>query len=325
MNPLPVSAIVPTCARPITLARALASLAAQGVRLAELIVIDGSTDVFSRQVVEQHAKRSPGCTVVWQPASQLGAAVQRNQGVAIATQPLICFFDDDILFEPACIERLWCALQSDPRLGGVNAMIANQHYCSPGLASRTVLRLIHGKGESSYAGRVIGPAVNLLPEDCDDMPEIVPVEWLNLGCTIYRREALPTPPFERIFTGYSMMEDLTLSLRVAQRWRLANVRTARIFHDSQPGPHKADITGLAAMELINRHYVMTEVLARRRFVDYLHLFEWEMFQLAVSAARSESRPQFWARVRGKFLGLSQIWRHSPSGKAFLKTSIDDRP
>ena len=312
MKLLPVSAIVPTRARPIPLARALESLAAQGVALAELIVIDGSTDVFSRRVVEQHARGSSGCTVVWQPASQFGAAVQRNQGVAIATQPLICFFDDDILFEPACIERLYCGLQSDPRLGGVNAMIANQHYCSPGLASRTVLRLIHGKGESSYAGRVIGPAVNLLPEDCDDMPEIVPVEWLNLGCTIYRREALPTPPFDRIFTGYSLMEDLTLSLRVAQHWRLANVRTARIFHDSQPGPHKTDVTALAAMELINRHYVMTEVLARRRFLDYLHLFEWEMFQLAVSAARSDSRPQFWARCRGKLLGVSQIWRHSPS-------------
>ena len=124
MKLLPVSAIVPTRARPIPLARALESLAAQGVRLAELIVIDGSTDVFSRRVVEQHAKRSPGCTVVWQPASQLGAAVQRNQGVAIATQPLICFFDDDILFERDCLLRLWNALQRDNEIGGVNATIS---------------------------------------------------------------------------------------------------------------------------------------------------------------------------------------------------------
>src|SRR5437762_10351673 len=121
-------------------------------------------------------------------------------------------------------------------------MIANQHSCSPGLASRTVLRLIHGKGESSYAGRVICPAVNLLPEDSDDLPEIVPVEWLNLGCTIYRRDALPSPPFDSFFRGYSLMEDVVLSLRVAERgWKLANVRTARIFHDSQPGVHKSDI------------------------------------------------------------------------------------
>jgi len=35
------------------------------------------------------------------------AAVQRNQGLARASQPVIWFFDDDILFEPECVARLW--------------------------------------------------------------------------------------------------------------------------------------------------------------------------------------------------------------------------
>src|SRR5204863_9646194 len=129
--------------------------------------------------------------------------------------------------------------------GGVSALIVNQKYHPPGAISRAVFTLMHGRSERTFAGRVIGPGINLLPEDREDLPEIVPVEWLNTTCTIYRRVALPSPPFDSVFTGYSMMEDLTLSLRVGQKWKLANARTARIFHDSQPGPHKSCATELA--------------------------------------------------------------------------------
>jgi len=57
---------------------------------------------------------------------------------------------------------------------------------------------------------------------------------------MYRREAIPSPPFPEHFSGYSMMEDLTLSLVVGRKWKLANARTARIYHDSQPGTHKSN-------------------------------------------------------------------------------------
>src|SRR4029077_19457523 len=108
----------------------------------------------------------------------------------------------------------------------------------PGRVSRLVFRLMGERREASYAGKGLGPAGNLLPENRDDLPEMVPVQWLNTTCTMYRREALPEPPFPTNFTGYSLMEDLALSLQVGKSWRLMNARTARVFHDSQPGDHK---------------------------------------------------------------------------------------
>src|SRR5436190_7073428 len=161
-------------------------------------------------------------------------------------------------------------------------MIVNQRYLAPGLASRSIFRLLHGKNEPSFAGRVIGPAVNLLPEDRDDLPAVVPVEWLNTVCTIYRREALPSPPFDSFFTGYSMMEDLALSLRVGQKWRLANVRTARVVHESQSGMEKHRASAFHAMELVNRHYVMRNVMGRQRLSDFGRLVLWEIFTIASS-------------------------------------------
>src|SRR5262249_52007486 len=83
------------------------------------------------------------------------------------------------------------------------------------------------------------------------------------------------------------MEDLTMSLKVGLRWRLANARRARIFHDHLPGTYKSDPAALARMELVNRHYVMTEILHRRRLSDYWNLFVWEIFQLGSCAARGK--------------------------------------
>jgi hypothetical protein len=185
-------------------------------------------------------------------------------------------------------------------------MITNQRYHAPGRISRFVFRLLADRAESSYAGRVLGPAVNLLPEDRNDLPEVVPVEWLNLGCTLYRRAALPDPPFSSYFHGYSSMEDVTLSLQVGKCWKLANARTARIYHDSQPGSHKSDAAQLAEMQLLNRHYVMKQVLGRTGAKAYARLALWLAFShLSVSVRAREWRTLF-ARVRGECRGMGAI-------------------
>jgi len=245
-------------------------------------------------------------TVLWQAAEIRGAAAQRNQGVRVSSQPIVGFMDDDVLFEPSCFSRLWNTLESDSRLGGVNAMITNQSYQKPGRISGFVFRLMAGRSECSYAGRVLGPAVNLLPEDRDDLPEVVPVEWLNTTCTLYRREALPDPPFLDQFTGYSLMEDLTLSLTVGKRWRLANARTARIYHDSQPGIHKSDPALLAKMQLINRHFVMTKILGRDRFPDYLKLALFDLFCLVSSLQSHSGRSTLAPALRGRVGALRRM-------------------
>jgi len=305
---LPVSVVIPTRNRVDPLSRMLASLKAQGPLPAEIIIMDGSQGDATRELSAAYAGEvaPQGCQVTWKRAQALGAAVQRNQGIALARQPIVGFCDDDIVFETACLERLFEALDRDEMLGGVNAMITNQRYHPPGATSRVIFYLMAGSNEPSYAGRVLGPAVHLLPEDRDDLPEVVQVEWLNLGCTLYRRKALPDPPFADFFTGYSIMEDVTLSVNVGRKWKLANVRSARIFHDSQPGDYKADRVALERMELVNRHYVMTRVLGRRRLRDYVKLLIWESFQLGICALRTRAQREFWLAMKGKLHGLVDI-------------------
>jgi len=316
---LPVSAVIPTFNRPCSLQRTLASLAAQSALPKQLIVIDGSPAEETRMVIEAWAAAvGSQCEVVYQRAFQLGAATQRNQGVAIAAQPFIWFFDDDILFESDCVERLWAAITGEEALGGVNAMITNQRYLTPGRVTRVLFRLLDGKSRESYAGKCIGPALNILPEDNSNLPDVVPVEWLNTTCAVYRREALPSPPFDAHFTGYSFMEDVALSLTVGKKWTLRNARTARIHHDSQPAEYKSNQSALARMELINRHYVMTRILGRTSAIDYAKLTLLETFGIVTPLVSARAWKSLPALLIGKARGMVAILRRGKIVGASLR-------
>jgi GT2 family glycosyltransferase len=293
------SAIIPTANRPGVLKRTLDSIAEQSSPPAEIIVIDASSDDATRMICEQ----SP--SVVYLQATERGAAQQRVQGIARATAGNILFLDDDIILEPECLARLEAALESSPQIGGVGATITNQQYSPPGKLTRLVLRLIDGPAEH-FAGRKIAGILPQLPWDNDELPEIVPVEWINLGCTLYRREAFPDEPFPQKFFGASTAEDLALSLKVARSWQLVNARTARIYHDSQGGSHKRSQSTLAKMELVNRHHIMTQILGLRSPRSYFNLLLAQTFTLAGSVRQPGGLRALPARFWGKLLGLGHI-------------------
>ncbi|HEY0321713.1 MAG TPA: glycosyltransferase family A protein [Pyrinomonadaceae bacterium] len=311
---LPVSAIVPTRERAVVFDRMLRSLAAQSAQPLEMIVVDASDGQETAKMCEGKIE-GLATRIEYHRADEAGAATQRNQAIAHATQGAVLFLDDDIVFEPDCIARLWQALESDARMGGVNAMITNQRYFPPGQLSRTLFRVLDGRAQESYAGRCIGPAFNLLPEDREDLPEVVPVEWLNTTCTLYRREALPEPLFDSHFAGYSLMEDLALSLHVGRKWKLANARLAKIFHDSQPGAHKDNAAAMSRMELVNRHYVMTRVLGRQSFSDYLKLGLFETFGIVTSLTSIGAWRTLPAVLLGKLAAMGSVLTNRDSSRA----------
>jgi glycosyltransferase involved in cell wall biosynthesis len=322
---LPISALVPTRNRAAAFSRTLKSLAQQSTQPIEMVVVDGSMDDQT-----QHLCQSPvpglETQIRYYRATELGAATQRNQAMVHTSQELIWLMDDDIVLEPDCLLQLWNALGSEPNLGGVNAMITNQRYLPPGRISRTLFQLLHGQVESSYAGKCIGPALNLLPEDDPSLPEIVPVEWLNTTCTLYRRAALPNPLFPPNFVGYSLMEDVTLSLTVGKQWKLANARTARIFHDSQPGDHKNNPYVLAKMELLNRYFVMTHILERKTLQDHIKLVVLQLFEIVALLQTLSGWRSLPSVLIGKLEGLIQLCHtKSPNTRASDSLQMSDRP
>ncbi len=293
---LPISAIIPTRNRPVTLRQTLESLARATAQPAEVILMDASSGKPPRLAAKDLGLRET--RLVHRRTKIASAARQRNQAMPFARQPYILFCDDDVVFRPKCLQQLYQTISSQERLGGVNALIENQKYRPPGRWGTFIFRLLDERKLDDYAGRVIGPAVNFLPADEEKAP--VETEWLNTTCVLYRREALPNPPFPRVFRGYSLCEDLALSLLVGRQWRLANNPRARIVHKSVPGSHKSNPSTLARMEVLHRHYVMTEILGRRRPRHYAQLLLWELFNsAAVSAQSHRSVRAIYREIQGK--------------------------
>lgn len=300
-----MSVVIPTRNRAVVLQKTLATLLAQTVLPAEVLIVDASEAHRPDQpLIDGFAGR--GAILQWLKANECGAAVQRNQGVAAARYPFILFMDDDVYLEADVVEKLWKGMQTQSGAGAVNAMITNQRYATPGKATRWMYRVLSGEKKDTYAGKIIGPAWNLLPEDREELPEYMPCEWLNTTCTLYRREALPSPVFQSHFTGYSLMEDVALSVQVGKSWKLYNARTARIYHDSQPGQHKRSAYALARMELVNRHYVMASVLKRRSAKDYFKFVLFQLFGVGMGLTSAKGWKNLIPTVFGKLSGFIRI-------------------
>jgi GT2 family glycosyltransferase len=296
---IPVSLIVATSNRTDVLSRMLASLSLQHYIPAQIIFIDGSNDGTTQQLIE--LTHLFGAAIFYERAIILGAAAQRNQGIQKADYQVIAFADDDILFEVNCIKSLYEAVLMDSNIGGVNAMVVNQKYHPPGKISAFMYWLMNGSKLDSYAGKCIGPAWNLLPSDDLSLPDINETEWLNTTCTFYRRQALPGIPFPDIFKGYSLMEDLALSLEVGKKWKLYNVKTARIFHDSQIGLHKDNVDQITKMEIVNRYFIMTKIMNRKAVKFKFKFLIFQLFQIITSGKFLNAK--YW---KGKIQGFNQI-------------------
>lgn len=277
----PISVVIPTRNRSKVLVKTLNTFLQQSKQVAQIVVVDGSEANETKDMIHMHEL---SIIILYIRAEKIGAAAQRNTGLSHAVHPFVLFADDDVYLDNDVIEKLWSGMNRND-VGGISAMIRNQKYMSPGLVSSVMYRLMHGRRLGTYAGLIIGPAWNLLPEDREDLPAIVECQWLNTTCTLYRREALPVPAFSSQFVGYSLMEDVALSVIVGRNWRLMNARTSRIYHDSQPGDHKKNVFKLSEMELINRYYLMRNVLGKSSFWDYIKLFVFELFQV-LSGVRS---------------------------------------
>jgi glycosyltransferase involved in cell wall biosynthesis len=303
---IPVSVIIPTYNRVSSLKSTLNSFGKQIVQPQEIIVIDASDNELTKELCCDRKIEQLSSILLWHKAESKGAAVQRNQGFFESKNSFILFADDDIFLEPNCISLLWEAMFSESNIGGVNAMITNQRYVPLGRISNIIAALLSGKKLASYAGMCIPPVWAFLPDDNETLPKLVHVDWLNLGATLYRKEALPSPPFQKHFTGYSLMEDLTLSLIVGKKWKLYNVRKAKIFHDSQPGDYKSNVFNLSKMEFANRYYIMTTILEQRSLNAHFKFLIFQLFQVSSTLNGKQGWKNIFYVIAGKASGLWSI-------------------
>ncbi len=127
-----VSAIIPVLNGRTYLAEAIASVVAQTLPCAEIIVVDdGSTDGSAEMAA---ALDHPRIRIVRQ--ARAGAAAARNRGVAVAQGELIAFLDADDRWAPEKIARQMAALARPPApdmaFGQIEEFLSPDYEAIPG-------------------------------------------------------------------------------------------------------------------------------------------------------------------------------------------------
>lgn len=114
---VPVSVVVPCFRCSDTIRRAVASVAAQTLVPAEVILVEDCSGDGTLAVLHRIAERYPAgwVTVVAQPTNG-GPSRARNRGWALATQEYVAFLDADDSWYPRKIELQMHALRADPAL-----------------------------------------------------------------------------------------------------------------------------------------------------------------------------------------------------------------
>jgi len=258
MKKLDYSLVIATFERASALAVTLDSIAAQ-TRLPELVVVvDASNDEESRKVVQTFARKLP---VQYERANEPSAAGQRNQGAQQVVTPLVGFLDDDTTLSPDVFAKIGGVFESDDaeEIGGVAARIEGLQQKPPQGLLWLYYRLQAGYSHPTYGGRLFGPAINCLPAYTESPGDLIPAEWLNSTCVIYRTPLFMREQFPR-FPGYSFMEDVHLSARIAKTHKVFFHSSALFQHHDAPSSYKSDVEKMARGRVRNQRVVSKDVL-----------------------------------------------------------------
>jgi glycosyltransferase involved in cell wall biosynthesis len=250
--------VIPTLGRPGPLRATLAAIAAQTRLPEEVIVVDASGNHEARDILQDFRDRF---RVLYQRATEPSAAMQRNQGALRVGTRIIGFLDDDIILDRNACERICVVFEQDRAgsVGGVGARIDEPPRPEPKGLIWLYYRIQAGYAHPTYGGKLFGPAINCYPSYTESEGDLIDADWLNSGCVFYR-----TPLFHREmfpnFQGYSFMEDVHLSARIARTHRLYFHSKAKFKHQDVESHSKRNVRNIARMRLRNQRLVSREVL-----------------------------------------------------------------
>jgi len=300
-----ISAVIPTCENRWDAGMTFRSLPNLSRKPDEIVAImDGE-----EEKVEEHTLAGVPVKVIY--TRQRGAAAKRNLGVEKSSGEAILFVDDDVEFRNDTVNALERCLKKNSQIGGVSSFIENQGFREPGNYTRWVYKLSGGTGIKDYGGKCFGPLINIYPRPWSHGPEFAECDWLNAGCTLYLRAALPSPCFEASFSGYSFMEDLAFSRRVRKKWKIGMARDAWYFHHSRPALYKKDLAALNKMALENRHYILINVEGWSATKAALAITWLEILLLPAKLRQMVTQANGIAVIAGSVRGVFKIW-----GKSF---------
>jgi glycosyltransferase involved in cell wall biosynthesis len=235
--------------RPNPLITLLESVVKQSIYPNEILIIDGSLDEVTRDLLEINNFKN----LVYSKVSETGRGLtkQRNFGIKKVANDidLVCFLDDDIVLTPSYFEILLSTYKANPQALGVGGYISNdvewrllQPGEKPGIdqfaydgylrkdGSRFVLRkklgLDSNRPPACFPDFGHGRSVSFLPPS----GKTYEVEQFMGGVASYPKRVLDEQKFSEYFEGYGLYEDADYTLRLSNKGKLYVNTAAKLYH-----------------------------------------------------------------------------------------------
>ena len=324
--------IICTYKRSDVLFKLLKSIANQTVYPNRILIIDGSPDAETDNLLKQEIFRNLEYFKV-KPENR-GLTKQRNYGVKKVSSDcqIVCFLDDDIILASTYFEELLKTYEIKPGALGVSGYITNE---TEWVKVKNRDEIVPGKFSFDGWSRIEGSRFSMrrrfgLEPDKDPgfMPEfshgystgflppsnkIYEAEMLMGGIASYRTELFKQLNFSSYFEGYGLYEDADFSLRASKIGKLYVNSAAKLehHHAEQGRPNKFKY---GKMVLRNGWYVWR--------IKYPHpslkaKFKWHATALLLTGIRlsnaitsSEKREAFFESI-GRITGWFSLFFNTP--------------
>jgi GT2 family glycosyltransferase len=316
--------------RPLALFKLLKSVDIQTLYPNEILIIDGSTDDLTKEVIENHIFKN----LIYYKVTpeERGLTRQRNYGISKVRQDIdiVCFLDDDTLLESNYFKYLIETYKNYPEALAVGGYIMNEikweqskkinnnEFYYDGWVrkegARFKLRKKLGLLDSTPPGWMPkfsnGRSVSFLPPS----NKVYPVEQLMGGVSSYRKEVFKELSFSKYFEGYGLYEDADFSLRLAKKGKLFINTSARLehHHAAEGRPNKFKY---GKMVTRNGWYVWRVKYPKPLFIPRL---KWNLIAIVLILIRftnvitTNKKKEAFTEAIGRCFGLLSLIFNKPN-------------
>jgi GT2 family glycosyltransferase len=302
-----ISTIIPTIGRVDSLRALLESIAAQIRVPDEIFVADGSGEDGVARLLAEPGWMNHGLRIHHLRVNPPNAVRQRKAAIAASSGEFLFMLDDDVVLDPACLERMEALLQQQPELSAVTADFSNQTWSRPTTLWRWYMRWVHGIKEGEWQGRVIGPLLRFGYNPSPDRP--MPMQWLGAGNSLIRRSAYEAAGgFSDFFLHRcTINEDVDLGLKLGRVGGIMLHPGARMAHHHAPGG-RVSVRAAAEDDIFNRYMVLHANAGRSAASAVLSTMVYaalEILSNLLGAVRRLDFGGFWPRTLGRLQGLAR--------------------
>lgn len=252
------SLIICTYMRPISLLSLLHSISRQTLYPSELLIIDGSTNEETKEILNKYSFEQLHYYKV--DEKDRGLTKQRNFGIQKASKDseVLCFLDDDTVLEPDYFEAIIATYKSDNNITGVAGVAINENRWQKKEPNKNYPSIRYFQfGEYVYPESSRNIIRNILYLQSDALPGIMPqfshgrtcgypltgdnyeVDLLIGMSFSFRKIVFETLKFSTYFEGYGLYEDADFSIRAQQFGKNIICTAAKLshFHDQSGRPN----------------------------------------------------------------------------------------